>query len=98
MTTVPALLAAARFAKYVVPFISSFSAIRLFLALRLTSVRLMAHVTIPLATMRMVAPSTIHPPHPTCGTNNKISTRKASNDTRSVGNVKINNARRYRGE
>jgi hypothetical protein len=73
---------------------SSFSAIRFFLALRLTSVRLIAHVTMPLATMIMVAAKTIHPPHATCGTNSRMSTRKASSETRSVGKVKINSARR----
>jgi hypothetical protein len=77
---------------------SSFSAMRLFLALRLTRVRLIAHVTMPLATMIMVAPSTIHPPQATCGTNSRMSTRKASRETRSVGKVKISSARRYRGE
>lgn len=73
---------------------SSFSAMRLLRALRLTSVRLIAQVTIPLATIMMVAPSTIHPPHPTCGTNSKISTRKASSETRRVGNVNMSRARR----
>lgn len=77
---------------------SSFSAMRLFLALRLTSVRLIAHVTMPLATIIMVAANTIHPPQPTCGTNSRISTRKASSVTNSVGKVKIRSARRYRGE
>jgi len=77
---------------------SAFSAIRLFLALRLTRVRLIAQVTTPLATIRMVAARTIHPPHAMCGTNSRMSTKKASSDTSSVGNVKINKARRYRGE
>jgi hypothetical protein len=67
---------------------------RFFLALRLTSVRLIAHVTIPLATIMIVAPKTIHPPQPTCGTNSRISTRKASSDTKRVGKVKMSSARR----
>ena len=71
---------------------------RLFLAFRLTSVRLIAQVTIPLATIMMVAASTIHPPQATCGTNSRMSTRKASSVTSRVGNVKIRSARRYRGE
>jgi CBS-domain-containing membrane protein len=70
----------------------SFSAMRLFLALRLTSVRLMAQVTMPLATMMMVAARTIHPPQATCGTKSKMSTRKASSETRSVGKVKMSRA------
>jgi hypothetical protein len=74
---------------------SSFSAIRLFLALRLTNVRLIAHVTMPLATMRMVAAKTTHPPQATCGTNSKISTRKASSVTSSVGKVNISSPKRY---
>lgn len=71
---------------------------RFFLALRLTKVLLIAQVTTPLATIMMVAASTIHPPHATCGTNSRISTKKASSETSSVGNVSINRARRYRGE
>jgi hypothetical protein len=77
---------------------SGFSAILFFRAFRLTKVRLIAHVTTPLATMMMVAARTIHPPHAICGTNSKISTKKASRDTRRVGNVRIRRARRYRGE
>jgi hypothetical protein len=58
----------------------------------------MAHVTMPLATMMMVAASTIHPPQATWGTKSRISTRKARSDTRSVGKVKISSASKYRGE
>jgi hypothetical protein len=67
---------------------------RLFLALRLTKVLLIAHVTIPLAVMMMVAAKTIHPPHAMCGTKSRMSTRKASSETRSVGKVRIRRASR----
>jgi hypothetical protein len=54
----------------------------------------MAQVTIPLATMMMVAARTIHPPHAMCGTKSSISTRKARSETRRVGKVRISKARR----
>jgi hypothetical protein len=44
--------------------------------------------------MIMVAAKTIHPPHAMCGTNSRMSTRKASSETKSVGNVRIKRARR----
>lgn len=71
---------------------------RFFLALRLTRVLLIAQVTTPLATMMTVAAKTIQPPHAICGTNSRMSTRNARSETRSVGNVSINRASRYRGE
>jgi hypothetical protein len=80
------------------PFISEFSAIRFFRAFLLTSVLLMPQVRTPPATNRIVAASTIHPPHARCGTNNKTSMRKASRVTRSVGRRRIMRASRYRGE
>jgi hypothetical protein len=54
----------------------------------------MAQVTTPLATMIIVAARTIHPPHARCGTNSRISTRNASNETSSVGKVKMSSASR----
>jgi hypothetical protein len=77
---------------------SAFSAMRFLRAFLLTSVRRMAHVTTLDATMRIVAASTIQPPHSTCGTNRRISTRKARRVTSSVGMVRIRRARRKRGE
>lgn len=76
------------------PFISAFSAMRFFLAFLETSVLRIAQVTIPDATMMIVAASTIQPPHDTCGTKIKMSTRNASNETRSVGKDKIRSASR----
>lgn len=73
---------------------SSFSAMRFLRAFRLTSVLRMAHVTIPLATIMMVAAKTIQPPQATCGTKSRMSTRKASSETRRVGKVKMSRARR----
>lgn len=61
-------------------------------AFRLTRVRRMAQVTTPEATMRMVAASTIQPPHWVCGTNSKMSTRKARSVTKRVGMVKMRSA------
>ncbi|KAI6951535.1 hypothetical protein KC348_g44 [Hortaea werneckii] len=67
-------------------------------AFLLTSVLRMAQVTTEDAMMRMVAASTIHPPQFICGTNRRMSTKKARRVTRSVGMVRIRRARRYRGE
>jgi hypothetical protein len=67
-------------------------------AFRLTSVLRIAHVTTLEATIKMVAPSTIQPPHCRCGTKSSISTRKARSVTRRVGTVKMRRARRYRGD
>jgi hypothetical protein len=67
-------------------------------AFLLTSVRRMAHVTTLDATMRIVAASMIQPPHSTCGTKRRISTRKARRVISSVGMVRIRRARRKRGE
>jgi hypothetical protein len=58
----------------------------------------MAQVTMLEPMMRMVAPKTIHPPHCMCGTNRRMSTRKASRVTSRVGKVRMRRARRYRGE
>jgi hypothetical protein len=58
----------------------------------------MAHVTTLDATMRIVAASMIQPPHSTCGTKRRISTRKARRVISSVGMVRIRRARRKRGE
>lgn len=91
-------LSSIRFWKKLAPFISAFSAILFLRALRDTKVLLIAHVTIPDATIRIVAARTIHPPHCMCGTKSRMSTRKARRETRRVGNERINNARRYRGE
>ena len=61
-------------------------------------VRRMAHVTTPLAKISIVDAKTIHPPHATCGTNSRISTRNASRVIKSVGTDKMVRARRKRGE
>ena len=45
--------------------------------------------------MRIVATSTIHPPHARWGTKSNMSTRNASSVMRSVGIDNINRARRY---
>lgn len=58
----------------------------------------MAHVTIPLARIRMVDTRTIHPPHARCGTNSRISTRNASRVIRRVGIMSMSRANRYFGE
>lgn len=58
----------------------------------------MAHVTTPQETRTMVAARTIHPPHCKRGTKRRISTRKASRETRTVGRRRMSKARRYRGE
>lgn len=46
----------------------------------------------------MVAASTIQPAHCKCGTNSRISTRKARRVTRSVGRRRMSKASRNRGE
>lgn len=73
---------------------SAFSAIRFLRAFLLTSVLRMAQVTTLEAMIRMVAASTIQVPHCICGTNSKMSTKKARRVTRRVGMVKISRARR----
>lgn len=80
------------------PFMSAFSAMRFLRAFLLTSVLRMAQVTTEDAMMRMVAASTIHPPQFICGTNRRMSTRKARRVTRRVGMVRMRRARRYLGE
>ena len=77
---------------------SAFSAMRFLRAFLLTSVRRIAHVTTLDATIRIVAASMIQPPHSTCGTKRRISTRKARRVISSVGMVRIRRARRKRGE
>lgn len=76
----------------------SFSAIRFFLAFRLTNVLLIAHVKTLHAVMMIVAASTIQPPQAICGMNSRISTRNASSVIKRVGNVRINSAKRNLGE
>jgi len=73
---------------------SAFSAIRFLRAFLLTRVLRIAHVTTLDAMMRIVAASTIQPPHAICGTNSRMSTKKAKRVTRRVGMVKISRARR----
>ena len=80
------------------PFISAFSAILFFRAFLLTSVLRIAHVTMPLAAIRIVEANTIHPPHPRCGTNNKISTKKASRVISKVGSNSMIKASKNLGE
>jgi hypothetical protein len=55
-------------------------------------------VITPEMVIKMVDPRTIQPPHCRCGTNNKISTRKASRVTRRVGNSKIRRPSKYLAE
>jgi hypothetical protein len=77
---------------------SAFSAMRFLRAFLLTSVRRIAQVTTLDATMRIVAASMIQPPHSTCGTKSRMSTRKAKRVMSKVGMVRIRRARRKRGE
>jgi hypothetical protein len=63
-----------------------------------TRVLLIAQVMIPEAVIKIVDPSTIHPPHCKCGTKRSMSTKKASNVTRSVGSRRIRRPRRKRCE
>lgn len=64
---------------------SAFSARRLWRALRETSIRRMAHVTMPQNAWTTVEPRTNQPPQLRWGTNMRMSTRKASKVTRKVG-------------
>jgi hypothetical protein len=77
---------------------SAFSAIRFLRAFLLTSVLRIAQVTTLDMMIRMVAAKTIQPPHDMCGTKSRMSTRNASNVTRSVGMVRIRRASKYRGD
>lgn len=77
---------------------SAFSAIRFLRAFLLTRVRRIAQVTTLDATMRIVAASMIQPPHSTCGTNSRMSTKKARRVMSRVGMVRMRRARRKRGE
>ena len=77
---------------------SEFSAILFLRSFLLTNVLRIAHVTIPLANIRIVEPSTIHPPHAKWGTNSNMSTKKARSVISSVGMESMRIAMRYRGE
>jgi hypothetical protein len=58
----------------------------------------MAHETMPLAAIRIVAARTRYEPHAICGTKSRTSIRKAKRDTIKVRMLSMNIASRYRGE
>lgn len=71
---------------------------RLWCALRLSRALRMPQVTMPLMAMMIVAANTSQPPHCTCGTNSRISTRKARRLSKKVGSMRIIRISKYRGE
>lgn len=77
---------------------SSFSAMRFVLAFLLMSVLRIAQVRTLDATIKMVAASTIQPPHAMRGTKSRMSTRNARSEASSVGIVNMRRARRKRAD
>ncbi|KAL9100561.1 MAG: hypothetical protein Q9163_004073, partial [Psora crenata] len=71
---------------------------RLFLVHEIHMVLRIAHVTIPLASIRIVEAKTIHPPQATWGTKSKMSIRKARRVRSNVGIEIMSMEMRYRGE
>jgi hypothetical protein len=71
---------------------------RRFLAFLLTKVLRIAHETIPLAAMRIVAARTRYDPHAICGTKSKTSMRKERRASTRVRMLSIKIPSRYLGE
>src|SRR4051812_5307616 len=71
---------------------------RRFLAFRLTKVLLIAHDTIPLAAIRIVAAKTMYDPHAMCGTKSRTSIRNERSEVIKVRILRMKIPRRYRGE